>query len=162
IRLLARLAGRPLWLAGIVLGAVAYGLQALALAFGPLSLVAPIVATDLLFALPVAARYSRPLRAGDWLGCVLAARGDAPLPAAPPPAPGPAGSPAGGLAAGLRQPGADLRAGAERGQAGHRARPRGPDGHRRRCRVRPVRRGDTEPYPAGARRRPRRCAGALA
>ena len=64
-RLLARLAGRPLWLAGIVLAALAYGLQALALAFGPLSLVAPIVATDLLFALPVAARYSRPLRASD-------------------------------------------------------------------------------------------------
>jgi len=50
-RLLARLAGRPLWLAGIALAALAYGLQALALAFGPLSLVAPIVATDLLFAL---------------------------------------------------------------------------------------------------------------
>src|SRR5215813_4537672 len=50
-RLLARLAGRPLWLAGIVLAAVAYGLQALALAFGPLALVAPIVVTDLLFAL---------------------------------------------------------------------------------------------------------------
>jgi len=44
-RLLARLAGRPLWLAGIVLAALAYGLQALALAFGPLALVAPIVAT---------------------------------------------------------------------------------------------------------------------
>jgi hypothetical protein len=43
------------------------------LAFGPLALVAPIVATDLLFALPVAARWSRPLRARDWLGCVLAA-----------------------------------------------------------------------------------------
>jgi len=88
IRLLARLAGRPLWLAGIVLGAVAYGLQALALAFGPLSLVAPIVATDLLFALPVAARYSRPLRAGDWLGCVLAAGGIAAFLAAAPPSSG--------------------------------------------------------------------------
>src|SRR5215470_9017287 len=88
IRLLARLAGRPLWLAGIVLGAVAYGLQALALAFGPLSLVAPIVATDLLFALPVAARYSRPLRAVDWLGCVLAAGGIAAFLAAAPPSSG--------------------------------------------------------------------------
>src|SRR5262249_30812536 len=85
-RLLARLAGRPLWLAGILLAAVAYGLQALALAFGPLALVAPIVATDLLFALPVAARYSRPLRAVDWAGCVLAARGVAAV-AAPSPAP---------------------------------------------------------------------------
>src|SRR5215472_3543725 len=88
IRLLARLAGRPLWLAGIVLAAVAYGLQALALAFGPLSLVAPIVATDLLFALPVAARYSRPLRARDWLGCMLAAGGVAAFLAAAPPSSG--------------------------------------------------------------------------
>jgi drug/metabolite transporter (DMT)-like permease len=75
-RLLARLARRPLWLAGIALAAAAYGLQALALAFGPLALVAPIVATDLLFALPVAARWSRrPLGAREWLGCVLAAGG---------------------------------------------------------------------------------------
>jgi len=87
-RLLARLAGRPLWLAGIALAALAYGLQALALAFGPLSLVAPIVATDLLFALPVAARCSRPLRARDWLGCVLAAGGVAAFLAAAPPSSG--------------------------------------------------------------------------
>jgi drug/metabolite transporter (DMT)-like permease len=87
-RLLARLAARPLWLAGVVLAAAAYSLQALALAFGPLSLVAPIVATDLLFALPVAARYSRPLRAWDWLGCVLAAGGVAAFLAAAPPSSG--------------------------------------------------------------------------
>ena len=93
-RLLARLAGRPLWLAGIVLAALAYGLQALALAFGPLSLVAPIVATDLLFALPVAARYSRPLRAWDWLGCVLAAGGVAAFLAAAPPSSGRSDAPA--------------------------------------------------------------------
>jgi len=42
VRLLARLAAQPLWLAGIALAALAYGLQALALAFGPLALVAPI------------------------------------------------------------------------------------------------------------------------
>jgi len=93
-RLLARLAGRPPWLAGIVLAAVAYGLQALALAFGPLSLVAPIVATDLLFALPVAAKYSRPLRAGDWLGCALAAGGIAAFLAAAPPSSGRSDAPA--------------------------------------------------------------------
>ena len=94
VRLLARLAGRPLWLAGIVLAAVAYGLQALALAFGPLSLVAPIVATDLLFALPVAARHSRPLHAGDWLGCALAAGGIAAFLAAAPPSSGRSDAPA--------------------------------------------------------------------
>jgi drug/metabolite transporter (DMT)-like permease len=87
-RLLAWLAGRPRWLAGIALAAIAYGLQALALAFGPLALVAPIVATDLLFALPVAARWSRPLRPADWLGCVLAAGGIATFLAAAPPSSG--------------------------------------------------------------------------
>jgi drug/metabolite transporter (DMT)-like permease len=87
-RLLAWLAGRRLWLAGIALAAAAYGLQALALAFGPLTLVAPIVATDLLFALPVAARWSRPLRPADWLGCALAAGGIAAFLAAAPPSSG--------------------------------------------------------------------------
>ncbi len=87
-RLLTRLARRPLWLAGIALAA-AYGLQALALAFGPLALVAPIVATDLLFALPVAARWTRrPLGSLDWLGCVLAAGGVATFLATSPPSSG--------------------------------------------------------------------------
>ena len=94
VRLLARLAAQPLWLAGIALAALAYGLQALALAFGPLALVAPIVATDLLFALPVAARWSRPLRARDWLGCVLAAGGVAAFLAAAPPPSGRSDAPA--------------------------------------------------------------------
>jgi drug/metabolite transporter (DMT)-like permease len=88
LRLLARLAGRPLWLAGIALAAVAYGLQALALAFGPLALVAPIVATDLLFALPVAARWSRRLGPREWLGCALAAGGVAAFLAVAPPSSG--------------------------------------------------------------------------
>jgi len=94
VRLLARLAAQPLWLAGIALAALAYGMQALALAFGPLALVAPIVATDLLFALPVAARWSRPLRAKDWLGCVLAAGGVAAFLAAAPPSSGWSDAPA--------------------------------------------------------------------
>jgi drug/metabolite transporter (DMT)-like permease len=94
-RLLARLARRPLWLAGIALAAAAYGLQALALAFGPLALVAPIVATDLLFALPVAARWSRrPLGGREWLGCVLAAGGVAVFLATSPPSSGRSDAPA--------------------------------------------------------------------
>lgn len=75
-RLLARLARQPLWLAGIALTVAGYGLQATALAFGPLTLVAPIVAADLMFALPSAARWGRrPLTCRDWLGCVLTAGG---------------------------------------------------------------------------------------
>jgi drug/metabolite transporter (DMT)-like permease len=74
LRLLAQLARRRLWLAGIGLAVAAYGLQAVALAFGPLALVAPIVATDLLFALPVAAIWEqRPMRRLDWAGCGLVA-----------------------------------------------------------------------------------------
>jgi drug/metabolite transporter (DMT)-like permease len=86
-RLLLDVARRPLWLAGLALAAAAYGLQGLALAYGPLTLVAPIVAADLLFALPLAARWSRrPLRARDWLGCLLVATGVAAfLAVAPPP-----------------------------------------------------------------------------
>ena len=72
VRLLAQLARRRLWLAGLGLAVAAYGLQAVALAFGPLALVAPIVATDLLFALPIAAVWERrPMRAVDWAGCAL-------------------------------------------------------------------------------------------
>jgi drug/metabolite transporter (DMT)-like permease len=91
-RLLLDVARRPLWLAGLALAVAAYGLQALALAYGPLTLVAPIVAADLLFALPLAARWSRrPLRARDWGGCLLVATGVAVfLAAAPPPSDRPA------------------------------------------------------------------------
>ncbi len=95
IRLLADLARRPAWLAGIVLAAAAYGLQALALAFGPLALVAPIVATDLLFALPLAAWASRrPLRRRNWMGCALVASGVGIFLAASPPSSGRSDAPA--------------------------------------------------------------------
>jgi drug/metabolite transporter (DMT)-like permease len=95
-RLLAHLARRRLWLAGLALAAAAYGLQALALAFGPLALVAPVAAMDLLFAIPAAARWSRqPMRAADWAGCALAAGGVAIFLAAAPPSAGRPDAPAG-------------------------------------------------------------------
>jgi drug/metabolite transporter (DMT)-like permease len=95
-RLLAHLSRRRLWLAGIALTTVAYGLQALALAFGPLALVAPVVATDLLFAIPLAARWARmPIRAPDWAGCALAAAGVAVFLAASPAPSGRVDAPAG-------------------------------------------------------------------
>jgi drug/metabolite transporter (DMT)-like permease len=93
-QLLAHLARQRLWLAGIALNAAAYGLQALALAFGPLSLVAPIAATDLLFALPLAARWSRrPMRAADWAGCILAGGGVTLFLITSPPSAGRSGAP---------------------------------------------------------------------
>ena len=53
LRLLAVLLRRPKWLAGIGLLLCGYGLQALALANGPVALVQPIVATELAFAVPL-------------------------------------------------------------------------------------------------------------
>jgi drug/metabolite transporter (DMT)-like permease len=89
LRLLADVIRRPLWLAGLAVAMAAYGLQAVALAYGPLTLVAPIVAADLLFALPLAARWSRrPLRPRDWAGCLLVAAGVAVFLAAAPPSAG--------------------------------------------------------------------------
>lgn len=95
MRLIAYLARQRLWLAGIALAAAAYGLQALALALAPLALVAPVVATDLLFALPLAARWSRrPMRPRDWAGCMLAGVGVAVFLAASPPSAGRSDAPA--------------------------------------------------------------------
>lgn len=46
---------RPEWIAGMVMQPVAFGLQAAALAFGPLALVIPTVATQLVFMVPAGA-----------------------------------------------------------------------------------------------------------
>ena len=100
-RALARLARRRRWLAGIALAAAAYGWQATALTFGPLALVAPIAATDLVFALALAAWWSRQrMHKRDWLGCGLVVGGVGCFLAASPPSPGrSAASAAGWLAA---------------------------------------------------------------
>jgi drug/metabolite transporter (DMT)-like permease len=88
-RLLAYLARQRVWLTGIALAVAAYGLQGLALAFGPLSLVAPLIATDLVFALPVAAVWAgRRMRLREWAGCLLVAAGVTVFLAACPPASG--------------------------------------------------------------------------
>ncbi|MEU7467878.1 DMT family transporter [Streptomyces sp. NPDC044984] len=75
-RLLGRLARDPLWLCGIGLAVVAYGFQSLALAFGPLSLVQPLIVAELVFAVPLSARLYR-LRLGrrEWSGTLAVAAG---------------------------------------------------------------------------------------
>ncbi|GGT01125.1 hypothetical protein GCM10010254_21710 [Streptomyces chromofuscus] len=55
LRLVLDLGRRPRWLAGMILVVSSYALLGLALAFGPLILVQPLAATDLLFALPLLA-----------------------------------------------------------------------------------------------------------
>src|ERR1700757_2003320 len=52
LRLLADLLRRPKWLAGIAFLLTGFGLQALALSYGPVALVQPIIVTELAFAIP--------------------------------------------------------------------------------------------------------------
>lgn len=70
--LLARLARRPGWLAGLLFDGGGYACQWVALAHGSLVVVQPLLVTSLLFALPVKARLT-PYRMGrrDWNGAVL-------------------------------------------------------------------------------------------
>jgi drug/metabolite transporter (DMT)-like permease len=74
LRLLTDLLRRPKWLAGVGLLLAGFGLQALALSYGPVALVQPIVVTELAFAIPLAI-WRRHRRAGrqEWVGiaCVI-------------------------------------------------------------------------------------------
>ncbi len=74
LRLLLGLLRQPKWLFGIAMLLLGFALQALALANGPVSLVQPIVATELAFAIPVAIwRRRRAAGMREWIGiaCVL-------------------------------------------------------------------------------------------
>ena len=65
-----------LWLLAAALQAASFAVQAVALAFGPLALVQPVAATDLLFALPLLARtQARRLRRREWAAALLVATG---------------------------------------------------------------------------------------
>lgn len=75
-RLILDLLHRPVWLAGSAAGFVGFVLEALALYFGPITLVQPLIITELLFALPLSARLSgRRLRTRDWIGAALVVAG---------------------------------------------------------------------------------------
>ncbi len=75
-RLLLALIRQPRWVAGITLAAGSFAIQGLALAFGPLTLVQPLAATDVLFALPLIARRNRRrLTVRDAAGALLVAAG---------------------------------------------------------------------------------------
>jgi drug/metabolite transporter (DMT)-like permease len=75
-RLLVDLAHRPRWLAGIGMDVGSFGLQALALAFGPIALVQPLLVTGILFSVPLSVRW-RGKRMGpvEWGGTAAVAAG---------------------------------------------------------------------------------------
>lgn len=72
LRLVHSLVTDRTWLVGIASAGLSYGFQAVALAFGPLVLVQPLVVSELLFAVPVSVRMrGLRLRPRDW-GAVAA------------------------------------------------------------------------------------------
>jgi drug/metabolite transporter (DMT)-like permease len=71
LRLVVNLAQSKWWLAGIGAAVLSYAFQAVALATGPLTLVQPLVVSELLFAIPVSTHLrGRKLTRRDW-GAVL-------------------------------------------------------------------------------------------
>jgi hypothetical protein len=88
-RLLWDLVRQPRWVAGVALEAFSFVIQGVALVFGPLTLVQPIAATDVLFALPmIARRQRRRLTRPDILGALTVAAGIAIFLAVSPPTSG--------------------------------------------------------------------------
>jgi drug/metabolite transporter (DMT)-like permease len=84
--LIARLLHEPRWLAGIALSAGSFLILAVALAFGPLSLVQPLAATEIVIALPlIARRNKRRLTRKDALGALTVTAGMAVFIAVSPP-----------------------------------------------------------------------------
>jgi drug/metabolite transporter (DMT)-like permease len=75
-RLLLSLVHDPWWLVGMVASVLGYGMQASALFLAPVVLVQPLIVTELLFALPLAAALNGTrLGAREWLGAGMIAAG---------------------------------------------------------------------------------------
>jgi drug/metabolite transporter (DMT)-like permease len=84
--LLVALARDWRWLGGVALAVFSFGVQAAALAFGPLALVQPLATLDVLFALPLIAHLNRrPLTRRSIIGGVCVAGGMAAFVAVSPP-----------------------------------------------------------------------------
>ena len=87
--LLMHLAGRPWWVVGQVVAAVSFVLHALALRWGTISVVQPVVVSGIVLAVPTRAALNRRLPSVDELGTVgLTAAGLAVLLVASRPTPG--------------------------------------------------------------------------
>lgn len=67
VMLMRHLLTDRMWLLGILLAGLSYGFQAIALSFGPLALVQPLVVCEMLFAIPVSVRrHGLRLGGRDW------------------------------------------------------------------------------------------------
>lgn len=76
IRLLVDLARDGVWWLGIGFAFLSYVLESVALAYGPLVLVQPLIVTELLFALPIAIRWRGMRMSGrEWFGTGLVTAG---------------------------------------------------------------------------------------
>ncbi len=70
-RLILDLARQRIWLLGIGFAFLSYALEGVALSFGPLVLVQPLIVTELLFALPISVRWrGMHMSWREWLGTV--------------------------------------------------------------------------------------------
>jgi drug/metabolite transporter (DMT)-like permease len=69
--LLVRLARRPLWLAGIAADGLGFAAQAAALSVGRLAVVQPLLATSVVFALPLGSRFTGQRVTGAEVGGAL-------------------------------------------------------------------------------------------
>lgn len=75
-RLILDLAHDRLWLLGIGFAFLSYVLEALALSYGPLVLVQPLIVSELLFALPISIRWrGMHMTPRAWIGTVSVALG---------------------------------------------------------------------------------------
>jgi len=67
---------RPAWVGGVGASLAAFGLQALALSFGTLTLVQPLIVMEIIFGLPVAIRLRhRSMGGREWIGAVAVVGG---------------------------------------------------------------------------------------
>jgi drug/metabolite transporter (DMT)-like permease len=71
-RLIVQLARQRTWLIGIAVAAGSYVLQAVALSLAPLSVVQPLLTTEVIFAVPLSVRRHRvPLHPREWAAIVV-------------------------------------------------------------------------------------------
>jgi drug/metabolite transporter (DMT)-like permease len=75
-RLIGSLLRRGAWVGGVAASLVAFGLQALALGFGTLTLVQPLIVMEIIFGLPIAVRLRhRKMGAREWVGALAVVGG---------------------------------------------------------------------------------------